>query len=120
MKKVLLTVIGLLACIAPSVAPARTLYTEGNLDFTRIQVVGHSSRLITRVPHFTIVGTAYGKEAAIQGAYSSQDQAVMNRCLGLAEQLGLSGAKRMLPIQVQPDPNLKGFSRIQYCTLYQQ
>jgi hypothetical protein len=103
-------------------AHATTWYTSANLDFTSISSVGHFSKFISSTSYFSIIGTAYGVSSGIQGVYASQDQAVLLRCLSLAEQINLSrgtGTSPMLRIQVQPDPANAGFARIQYCSLYQ-
>jgi hypothetical protein len=102
-------------------AHAQTWCTSCNLDFTSISIVTHQSPL-SFPAWFAIIGIAYGSSYGIQGIYSSQNQAVVQRCLALAEQVNLSrwiGSRPILRIQVQPDPAISGWAQIQYCTLYQ-
>ena len=103
-------------------AHATTWHTDANLDYSVIRIVGHTSKLISSVSYFSIIGTAYGADSGIQGVYSSQDQDVIHHCLAMAEQFSLSrrtGASPLFRIQVKPDPSNAGFALIQYCTLYQ-
>jgi len=103
-------------------AHATTWHTDANLDYSVIRIVGHTSKLISSVSYFSIIGTAYGADSGLQGIYSNQDQDVMHHCLAMAEQFSLSrrtGASPLFRIQVKPDPSNAGFALIQYCTLYQ-
>lgn len=103
-------------------AHATTWYTDANLDYSAIRIVGHTSKPLSSVSYFSIIGTAYGVDSGIQGVYSSQDQDVMHHCLAIAEQFSLSrkaGSSPLFRIQVKADPSNAGFALIQYCTIYQ-
>lgn len=103
-------------------AHATTWHTDANLDYSVIRIVGHTSKPISSVSYFSIIGTASGSDSGIQGVYSSQDPDVMHHCLAMAEQFSLSrrtGTSPLFRIQVKPDPSNAGFALIQYCALSQ-
>lgn len=113
----LLVTLGPALNVTPS--HAQTYYTSANLDFSSIDFVHHSSQFISDIAWFSIVGTAFGSRAGIQGIYSSQDQIVMQRCLALAEQFNLTRRISagppfpLLRIQVETDPANAQFALIQ-------